>query len=54
MEQALGKGGVAAMIGHGGLCAKILESGSLQLGDKVEVVAPEIDTETPARQRGLF
>jgi MOSC domain-containing protein YiiM len=37
METALGKGGVAAMIGHGGLCCKIIRSGIIALGDKVEV-----------------
>ncbi|MEP4146158.1 MAG: MOSC domain-containing protein [Halioglobus sp.] len=37
METALGTGGVAAMIGHGGLCCKIIRSGNLALGDNVEV-----------------
>lgn len=37
MEKALGKGGVAAMLGHGGLCCKILRSGTIKLGDKLEV-----------------
>jgi MOSC domain-containing protein YiiM len=40
MESALGKGGVAAMIGHGGLCCKIIESGWIAVGDAVAVVAP--------------
>ena len=38
MEAALGKGGVAAMLGHGGLCCKVLQSGVIGLGDKVHVV----------------
>ena len=37
MEQALGKGGVAAMLGHGGLCCKVIRGGEIALGDAVEV-----------------
>ncbi len=40
MESALGKGGVAAMLGHGGLCCKVLEGGRIAVGDKVMVMAP--------------
>lgn len=40
MESAIGKGTVAAMIGHGGLCARILKSGELHVGDAV-IVRPE-------------
>ncbi|GAB5413554.1 MAG: MOSC domain-containing protein [Congregibacter sp.] len=39
MESSLGKGGVAAMLGHGGLCCKILTGGELRIGDSVQVVA---------------
>ncbi|WP_372738035.1 MOSC domain-containing protein [Neptunomonas sp.] len=35
MEQALGKGAVAAMLGHGGICAKILKGGVIGVGDEV-------------------
>ena len=37
METALGKGGVAAMLGHGGLCCKILEGGTLRVGHQLVV-----------------
>ena len=37
MEAALGKGGVAAMIGHGGLCARILSTGYITVGDRLEI-----------------
>lgn len=40
MESALGRGGVAAMLGHGGLCCKILRSGEITVGQKVVVEAP--------------
>ena len=36
MEQALGKGAVAAMLAHGGICAKIVTSGTITVGDSVE------------------
>lgn len=35
MEQALGPGGVVAMLGYGGLCAKVIESGDIACGDLV-------------------
>jgi len=35
MEQALGKGTVGAMLGHGGICAKIITSGTIAIGDEV-------------------
>jgi len=38
MEQAFGEGGVAAMLGHGGLCAKIVKSGLIKVGDTVSLV----------------
>lgn len=41
MEHALGKGGVAAMMGHGGLCCKIIKTGRIQLGDPVVLLNPQ-------------
>lgn len=40
MEEALGEGGVAAMLGHGGLCCRILGDGVVAVGDAVRVEAP--------------
>lgn len=38
MEQALGKGALAAMLGHGGICAKIISDGVIHVGDLVEKI----------------
>ena len=40
MEKVLGKHGVSAMLGHGGLCAKIISGGTLFLGDSVQHLGP--------------
>ena len=41
MEQVLGKGGIAAMMGHGGLCCKIIQSGTITLGDSITLLTPQ-------------
>ncbi len=39
MEQALGPGGVAAMLGYGGLCCKVIQGGRIQRGDQLMVLS---------------
>lgn len=41
MDQALGEGTKESMMGLGGLCAKILQSGIIRVGDKVELLEPK-------------
>ena len=41
MEEALGKGGFAAMMGHGGLCLKVIKGGAINTGDAVKLIMPE-------------
>jgi MOSC domain-containing protein YiiM len=41
MDEALGRGGAAAMFGYGGLCAKIIQGGRLAVGDDVVRLPPE-------------
>lgn len=38
MEENLGPGGYTAMLGHGGITAKVLEGGTLHIGDAVQIV----------------
>jgi len=38
MEKALGEGAVAAMLGHGGICARIIHSGEIRIGDALELI----------------
>lgn len=38
MNETVGHGTVAAMLGHGGICAKIIESGKIAIGDELKIL----------------
>ena len=40
MEAELGPGGVVAMMGYGGLCAKVLQTGQIAIGDSLRLATP--------------
>ena len=37
MEENLGPGGYQAMVNHGGICCKVVQSGYIKLGDEVKI-----------------
>ena len=42
MEEALGDGGYAAMRGHGGILARVLEGAPITVGDEVRIAPFEV------------
>jgi MOSC domain-containing protein YiiM len=43
MESVLGPGGMAAMLGHGGFCARIIEAGPVTVGDSIALYHPQTE-----------
>ena len=51
MDENLGDGGLQAMRGHGGICATVIESGCLRVGDEVAIsVGADVSIEPSSKE----